>query len=760
MAIVVSIEGYDSLEQIGVGGMAAVYKARKVSIDKVVAIKVLFPYLASDESFIERFQREAKAAARIQHENIVNVIDFGESDGAYYIVMEYYEGRTLENILKEHSHITLDIAVQILLEVCYGLEAAHALDIVHRDIKPGNVIYTLSGGIKIADFGLAKKSDSVTVITQQGKVIGTPAYMSPEQAAGRNVGPQSDIFSLGVVAYEMLGQTKPFDGKTYSEVLEKIQTHEPLSIAELNPLVQPDFENIVRRMLEKDQSKRYQSIPDVIADLEKAMEKFQMPRDRRRLGAYIRDPAAYEAAFREKTINRCLSQGTFYMKQGQSHLDEAIIEFKRILHLDPENERARRYLQKLLSNRGTVTVAVAEAAPRGRAERPCAERPSSVTVVAASGPRPRPRRKRRAVVSLLGLAVIAVGGWFAYQQGHTPLARFLAPGNRAPVLAAPERVTVRAGDKVEFALHAIDAESDSIRFFCEDLPSGASLGPNGEFSWTVARDEEGAHRLKFYADDGKAASLLETVIDVQALERSIAFEQLGTIEIGAGKEFLRTLEATSSSGDRVSFTLVEGPQGMSVDGSRLMWKPGQKENGTFRAVIEATDGEVSERQTAVVKVLPAPEKPALARVEWRLPQSADIYVDGKLRQREAKALAADLGAGKHTLRAELLDGTNGWVEVLDMKPGERLSIEAPQIAYGQLSVYFLGGVGEFRVNGKLFKSQPPFTAVPVPAGSHTVSVRMAGDSAPRELTIAVEPGRETVIEYETGKAPLVTQVGL
>jgi serine/threonine protein kinase len=758
MAIVVSIEGYDSLEQIGVGGMAAVYKARKVSIDKVVAIKVLFPYLASDESFIERFQREAKAAARIQHENIVNVIDFGESGGAYFIVMEYYEGRTLEDILKEHSHITLDIAVQILLEVCYGLEAAHALDIVHRDIKPGNVIYTRSGGIKIADFGLAKKSDSVTVITQQGKVIGTPAYMSPEQAAGRNVGPQSDIFSLGVVVYEMLGQKKPFDGKTYSEVLEKIQTHEPPSIAELNPLIQPDFEDIVRRMLEKDQSKRYQSIPDVIADLEKAMEKFQMPRDRRRLGAYIRDPVSYEAAFREITINRCLSQGTFYMKQGQSHLDEAIVEFKRILHLDPENERAKNYLQKLLSNRGTVTVAAAEAPPR-RAERPRAERHTSVTLVAASGRRPRPRRTRRAVAAVLGLAVTGVGGWFAYQQGYLPIARFLGAGNRAPVLAAPERLAVRAGEKVEFALHAIDAEGDSIRFFCEDLPSGASLGPTGEFSWTVARDEEGTHRLKFYADDGQAASLLETEIDVQALERSITFEELGPIEIGAGKEFHRTLEATSSSGGRVTFRLVEGPRGMSVDGNKLMWKPGQKENGTFRAVIGATDGEVTERQTAVVKVLPAPEKPALARVEWRLPESADIYVDGKLRQRGAKALAADLGAGKHTLRAELLDGTNGWIEALDVKPGERLSIEAPRIAYGQLSVYFLGGVGEFRVNGKLFKSQPPFTAVPVPVGSHTVSVRMASESAPRELTIAVEPGRETVIEYEAGKAPVVTQVG-
>ena len=152
MAIHVTIDGYDSLEQIGVGGMAAVYKARKTSIDKVVAIKVLFPYLASDESFIERFQREARAAARIQHENIVNVIDFGESEGAYYIVMEYYDGLTLEDILKERRELPLDIAIQVLLEVCYGLDSAHSHDTVHRDIKPGNIIFTSQGGIKILGY--------------------------------------------------------------------------------------------------------------------------------------------------------------------------------------------------------------------------------------------------------------------------------------------------------------------------------------------------------------------------------------------------------------------------------------------------------------------------------------------------------------------------------------------------------------------------------------------------------------------------------
>src|SRR4030095_15420624 len=296
MAIRVQIEGYDSLEQIGVGGMAAVYKARKISIDKTVAVKVLFPYLATDTSFTERFQREAKAAASIQHENIVNVIDFGESEGSFYIVMEYYQGRTLEDLMKERAGVPLDVAVQIILEVAYGLEAAHHLDIVHRDVKPANIIFTNQGGIKVADFGLAKKSDSMTMITQQGKVIGTPAYMSPEQAAGRAVGTASDVFSLGVVAYELFGRRKQFEGKPYSEVLEKIQSHRPASVTQVNPVVGPEFAAVVGRMLEKSDRDRYPNATAVIADMEAAMEKSKISRDRRRLASYIKDPNGYDAA--------------------------------------------------------------------------------------------------------------------------------------------------------------------------------------------------------------------------------------------------------------------------------------------------------------------------------------------------------------------------------------------------------------------------------------------------------------------------------
>jgi serine/threonine protein kinase len=485
MAIHVAIEGYDSLEQIGIGGMAAVYKARKISIDKIVAIKVLFPYLAGDASFVDRFQREAKAAASIQHDNVVNVVDFGESDGSCYIVMEYYDGQTLEDLMKARPGIPVEVAAQILLEVAYGLEAAHKRDIVHRDIKPANIIYTRQGGIKIADFGLAKKSDSVSMITQHGKVIGTPAYMSPEQAAGRPVGPPSDIFSLGVVAYELFGRRKPFEGNTYSEVIEKIQTVTPPSVAVVNPLVDPEFERMVTRMLAKDDRDRHADAGHLIADLEAAMEKSKIARDRRRLAAYIADPDAYDARSSEKTITQCLSRGTFYMQKGEDHLEDALLEFRRILFLDPTNERARKNLERIRTQRGdegkTLTLdaqgadllAAARPQKRGDADR---ERP-----------RTRKKARRRIPGWMYAVGVAGVAGLVAAMlwTGRGPGAAFTAVGQKqAPSQSAmgesPLDLVSGANDgapaSVEPARAASGADNGAARQSAADsvaLPPGS-----------------------------------------------------------------------------------------------------------------------------------------------------------------------------------------------------------------------------------------------------------------------------------------------
>ena len=344
MQAVLRINGYDSFEQIAVGGMAVVYKARKLSVKKTVAIKVLLPHLAADGRFITRFQQEAEAAARIQHDNIVNVIDSGKSDGAYYIVMEYYDGLTVEELLSTQQHLPLDVALSIVLNVSYGLEAAHAQNLVHRDIKPANIIFTRQGGIKVADFGLAKAIDKLTLVTHAGKVVGTPAYMSPEQTRGEPVGTESDIFSLGVVAYEMLAAKRPFEGASYSEVVDRIQNLEPQAVASFNPLVDEQFEQIVRRMLAKPLNARYAHTSEIVMDLEEAMDQHGLRRDRRGLTEYFKDPAGYMQSVNAAMLARLQNDAP---RGADKNRNLGVRHFRKILYLNPGDDAARDALEKL-----------------------------------------------------------------------------------------------------------------------------------------------------------------------------------------------------------------------------------------------------------------------------------------------------------------------------------------------------------------------------------------------------------------------------
>jgi serine/threonine protein kinase len=350
------IEGYDTFEQIALGGMAAVYKARKISLDKPVAIKVLFPHLAQDAVYIERFKREAQSAARVQHDNIVNVLDYGESDGSHYIVMEYYDGVTLEELLEDQKVIPLDICFAVVYNVCCGLEAAHAANLVHRDIKPANIIFTRSGGVKIADFGLAKAVDKLKAVTQHGKIIGTPAYMSPEQTRGDDIGTQSDIFSLGVVAYEFACNRRPFDGRNYAEVVDKIQSSPYDPITEFNPLVDEAFEKILARMMAKGTDERYAHVSETVLDIEEAIDKVRYKRDRRTLSAYVNDPAGYREKFRDGVLAKLRS----YSPPADEAAAAAATHFKRILHLDPCDKKAGEELARLQDGAATPRTETAE----------------------------------------------------------------------------------------------------------------------------------------------------------------------------------------------------------------------------------------------------------------------------------------------------------------------------------------------------------------------------------------------------------------
>ena len=206
-----TIKDYEIKELIATGGMAAIYRAVDVRTGNTVAIKILHGHLAQDKDFITRFEREAQAAANLKHENIIDIFGYGEAAGVYYIAMEYIEGKSLKELINSVKFTPHDIALAIVYEICQGIEHAHQKGVVHRDLKPANILVNKEGKVKITDFGLAQAQD-LTSITVTGAIVGTPAYMSPEQAAGRKIDTRSDIFSLGVVVYEMVTGAKPFQG--------------------------------------------------------------------------------------------------------------------------------------------------------------------------------------------------------------------------------------------------------------------------------------------------------------------------------------------------------------------------------------------------------------------------------------------------------------------------------------------------------------------------------------------------------------------
>ena len=206
---------YELHRKLAQGGMANVYLARDLLLDRPVAVKVLFPEHARDDAFVERFRREATAAANLNHPNVVAIYDWGQQHGTYYIVMEYVEGRPLSDIIRTEGPLHPDRAAEITADVAAALAFAHRNGVVHRDVKPGNILITGTGQVKVADFGIAQASsnaDATQNLTQAGAVMGTATYFSPEQAQGLPVDPRSDLYSLGCVLYEMLTARPPFAG--------------------------------------------------------------------------------------------------------------------------------------------------------------------------------------------------------------------------------------------------------------------------------------------------------------------------------------------------------------------------------------------------------------------------------------------------------------------------------------------------------------------------------------------------------------------
>ena len=267
VGVIVS-DRYEIVGRVGSGGMADVYKAKDHKLNRFVAIKVLKAEFGSDTTFISKFQREAQAAAGLAHPNIVNVFDVGEDNGINYIVMELVEGITLKEYISKKGRLTIKETTSIAIQVAMGLEAAHNKKIVHRDIKPQNIIISTDGKVKVTDFGIARAASSNTISTN---AMGSVHYSSPEQVRGGYSDYKSDIYSLGITMYEMVTGTVPFDGDTTVSIAIKHLQEEMIPPSELNPQLPHSLEEIIMKCTQKSPDRRYNSLAELISDLKQSL---------------------------------------------------------------------------------------------------------------------------------------------------------------------------------------------------------------------------------------------------------------------------------------------------------------------------------------------------------------------------------------------------------------------------------------------------------------------------------------------------------
>lgn len=264
---------YELVKLVGSGGMAVVYRAVRKSDGAMVAVKVLRPELAVDEEFIRRFQREAQSLSSLSNPNIVTTVDVGHEDELYYIVMEYVPGETLKDFIRRKGPMTPDVAVYVATSVLRALKHAHDRHVIHRDIKSQNILLSRDGSVKVADFGLAKPATSNTVTVTGSNILGSVHYFSPEQARGGIAQSRSDLYSLGIVLYEMLSGDVPFHGDTPVAVAIKHIQEEAVPLHEVNPNVSPAMNGVVMKAMEKDPAQRYATADEMAADLRRALRE-------------------------------------------------------------------------------------------------------------------------------------------------------------------------------------------------------------------------------------------------------------------------------------------------------------------------------------------------------------------------------------------------------------------------------------------------------------------------------------------------------
>ncbi len=341
------LSGYSAVRAIGRGGMATIYLYENRLTGELLAVKSMLSHAIGDPESLNRFFHEVQASTRLDHRNIVKVFGYGELDGHPAMVMEYVDGGDLKSLMDRIGVLPIEIACFILLQIFKGLDYSHRLGIIHRDIKPSNILIDRSGTIKITDFGVSRVAD-LTRLTHTGDVLGTPAYMSPEQASGESVDERSDLFSTGVLLYEMLTNVNPFVSDNPSVTLLNIIRCNPTPVFERNPTIPFKLEMLIERIFEREPTNRISSAAECANALREVLQEVHEGEFTQEFfQQFIASPEKYVESRRIEASFAFCEKGKSIYKSEKDHPELAAIEFYRSLYLDPLNQEAKQFLTSI-----------------------------------------------------------------------------------------------------------------------------------------------------------------------------------------------------------------------------------------------------------------------------------------------------------------------------------------------------------------------------------------------------------------------------
>jgi tRNA A-37 threonylcarbamoyl transferase component Bud32 len=345
------LDKYELLERVGQGGMAVVYRGLDRSLKRVVAVKVLHKHLSEYQEARDRFEREAQAVAKLRHENILEIFDYSgaeaaEAFGSSYIVTEFIDGQTLKQAITERPVGFPEIGAMIVLQICRALAHAHSVGILHRDVKPENVMIRSDGVVKLMDFGISHMVD-LERLTVTGQLLGSPAYMAPEHVEGRRLDFRTDVFAAGIVLYQLTVGKLPFEGKNPHEVLKRIAECKFVDPRQANPRIGNRLGRIILRAMAAEPANRYPTVGEMVLALEGYLEESGIAHDKvaAELARYFQGPAAYERALEDRLVDHLA-------RRGQQLLDRddraaALDVFDRVLQIDPDNAKVVAILDGL-----------------------------------------------------------------------------------------------------------------------------------------------------------------------------------------------------------------------------------------------------------------------------------------------------------------------------------------------------------------------------------------------------------------------------